>query len=151
MRKSTIVLWLALAQVTGLSRGGPVEGITQPRTEVRVSSPVQEIVAEVMVEEGAVVKQGDTLARLVDDIEKAEFRRQEKVLEKRPISPPRKSPARKRNSRPAWKWKWPPSISISRDASWRRKPSARRSVASWFAATRNLVNPWTGSSRCLNW
>jgi membrane fusion protein, multidrug efflux system len=83
MRKSTIMLSVAFALMSGLCRGGPAEGITQPRTEVRVSSPVQEIVAQVMVEEGAVVKQGDTLARLVDDIEKAELQRQEKVLEKR--------------------------------------------------------------------
>ena len=84
MNRFTRFLWASLPFViSGLAWSGPFEGITQPRREVRISSPVQEIVAEVMVEEGAVVKSGDLLARLVDDIEKAEFRRQEKVLEKR--------------------------------------------------------------------
>lgn len=60
-----------------------VDGLALPFKSVTVSSPVQEIIAEIAVEEGDAVKKNDVLARLRDEKEKIDFRRYEKVYEKR--------------------------------------------------------------------
>ncbi|MCB1091429.1 MAG: HlyD family efflux transporter periplasmic adaptor subunit, partial [Verrucomicrobiae bacterium] len=60
-----------------------VDGFSVPYRSVTISSPVQEILAEVFVEEGDTVKKGQPLAQLFDEKEQIEFRRFEKLLEKR--------------------------------------------------------------------
>lgn len=60
-----------------------VDGLSQPWKSVLVSSPVQEIVAEVNVREGDAVTKDQVLARLHDEKEVAELQRAEKIVEKR--------------------------------------------------------------------
>lgn len=60
-----------------------IDGISVPYRSVTISSPVQEILAEVFVEEGDSVKKDQPLAQLFDEKERIEFRRFEKLLEKR--------------------------------------------------------------------
>lgn len=60
-----------------------IDGISIPYRSVTISSPVQEILAEVFVEEGDTVKTNQPLAQLFDEKERIEFRRFEKLLEKR--------------------------------------------------------------------
>ena len=59
-----------------------LDGILLPLHEVRVGTPVEGIVAEVFVKEGGTVEKGAPLARLVDDLERLDLERAEKVLEK---------------------------------------------------------------------
>jgi RND family efflux transporter MFP subunit len=79
-RAGTIGLVLAAA---GAAAAAEVDGLSLPWKAVRVSSPVQEIVAEVKVEEGVAVKKGQVLARLHDEKEQAEHDRARKIVEKR--------------------------------------------------------------------
>lgn len=60
-----------------------VDGLSLPWKSVRISSPVQEIVAEVKVEEGVTVTKDQVLARLHDEKELAEHERSQKILQKR--------------------------------------------------------------------
>jgi membrane fusion protein, multidrug efflux system len=60
-----------------------VDGLSLPWKSVLVSSPVQEIVAEVKVREGDTVTKDQVLARLHDEKEVAELQRAEKIVEKR--------------------------------------------------------------------
>lgn len=60
-----------------------IDGISTPYRSVTISSPVQEILAEVFVEEGDTVKKDQELAQLIDEKERIESRRFEKLLEKR--------------------------------------------------------------------
>lgn len=60
-----------------------IDGISVPYRSVTISSPVQEILAEVFVEEGDTVRKSQPLAQLFDEKERIEFRRFEKLLEKR--------------------------------------------------------------------
>lgn len=75
-----------LAAILALSSpavGQQVDGLTLPWKSVLVSSPVQEIVAEVNVREGDAVSHNQVLARLHDEKEIAEHQRAEKIVEKR--------------------------------------------------------------------
>ena len=60
-----------------------LDGLTLPWKSVKVSSPVQDIVAEVTVREGDPVTKDQVLARLHDEKEVAELHRAEKIVEKR--------------------------------------------------------------------
>ncbi len=66
----------------GPAMAGVVPGILVPLHEVKVGTPVEGLVKEVLVEEGDTVEAGQPLVRLVDDLEKLEVARAEKVLEK---------------------------------------------------------------------
>ena len=72
-----------LAAAGRRSAAAEVDGLTLPWKAVRVSSPVQEIVAEIKVREGDVVKKDQVLARLHDEREQAEYERATKIVEKR--------------------------------------------------------------------
>lgn len=62
---------------------GEVDGLSLPWKAVRVSSPVQEIIAEIKVQEGDVVKKDQVLAQLHDESEQAEMERARGIVEKR--------------------------------------------------------------------
>lgn len=66
--------WLAAA---------PVDGLTLPYKNVTISSPVQEIIAEVKVNEGDVVKTSQVLARLRSEKEETESNRYAQIVKKR--------------------------------------------------------------------
>ena len=79
--KLPLFLWVGF---TGIAWGGTeVDGLSLPWKLVRVSSPVQEIVAEVKVEEGVTVAKDQVLARLHDEKEQAEHERAQKIMQKR--------------------------------------------------------------------
>lgn len=61
---------------------GVVPGIIVPLHEVKLGTPVEGLVKEVLVEEGDTVEVGQPLVHLVDDLEKLDVERSEKVLEK---------------------------------------------------------------------
>jgi RND family efflux transporter MFP subunit len=77
-----VVVFVALS-VSGPAWSAEVDGLSLPWKSVRVSSPVQEIVAEVKVEEGVGVAKDQVLARLHDEKEQAEHARAKKILQKR--------------------------------------------------------------------
>lgn len=60
----------------------PVPGLILPLHEVEVGTAVAGIVAEVLVQEGQTVAQGDVLARLEDAMEKLDVERAARILEK---------------------------------------------------------------------
>ncbi|MEA3187188.1 MAG: hypothetical protein QOD99_1018, partial [Chthoniobacter sp.] len=61
-----------------------IQGLVIPYKQVTVSSPVlQDILAEVYVEEGDVVKQGQPLAKLMCDKEELEVQQYAKLIERR--------------------------------------------------------------------
>lgn len=80
MKRAAILILLITG---GAASAGEVDGLSLPWKSVRVSSPVQEIVAEVKVEEGVIVTKGQVLARLHDEKEQAEHERAKKIVEKR--------------------------------------------------------------------
>lgn len=59
-----------------------VPGLILPLHEVKIGTPVEGLVKEVLVEEGDTVQAGQSLVRLVDDLEIMDVARAEKVLEK---------------------------------------------------------------------
>jgi RND family efflux transporter MFP subunit len=67
----------------GTLAAGEVDGLSLPWKAVRVSSPVQEIIAEIKVQEGDVVKKDQVLAQLHDEREQAEMERARGIVEKR--------------------------------------------------------------------
>lgn len=73
----------ALLALASPSLAQEVDGLSLPWKSVLVSSPVQEIVAEVKVREGDTVTKDQVLARLHDEKEIAEHQRAEKIVEKR--------------------------------------------------------------------
>jgi len=78
--------WFLLIVVLTVAVPAPaqtLDGLTLPWKSVQVSSPVQEIVAEVAVREGDSVTKDQVLARLHDEKEVAEWHRAEKIVEKR--------------------------------------------------------------------
>jgi membrane fusion protein (multidrug efflux system) len=77
-----VCLFVGLLPLHGLS-AEDIDGLTQPFREVRVSSPVQEIIAKIEVEEGTAVKQGQVLAQLRDEKEQADHERAMRIVEKR--------------------------------------------------------------------
>jgi len=81
--KPTLACLLLTAAVTTTAHAVEIDGLSLPWKSVRVSSPVQEIVAEVKVEEGVVVTKDQILARLHDEKEHAEHARAQKILQKR--------------------------------------------------------------------
>jgi RND family efflux transporter MFP subunit len=80
-----MILRLAGSIVLGAAWASAVEvdGLTLPFKTVRLSSGVQEIVAEIKVQEGDAVKKDQVLARLHDEKERAEHERAEQIVQKR--------------------------------------------------------------------
>ncbi|HEY2572887.1 MAG TPA: efflux RND transporter periplasmic adaptor subunit, partial [Verrucomicrobiaceae bacterium] len=72
-------VWLGAASAVAVD----VDGLTLPFKLVRLSSGVQEIIAEINVREGDPVKKDQVLARLHDEKERAEHERAERIVEKR--------------------------------------------------------------------
>ncbi|MES2738108.1 MAG: efflux RND transporter periplasmic adaptor subunit [Verrucomicrobiota bacterium] len=67
---------------TAMTQAGVVPGLILPLHEVKMGTPVEGLVKEVLVKEGDTVEPGQPLVRLVDDLEKLDVERAEKVLEK---------------------------------------------------------------------
>ncbi|MES2506856.1 MAG: efflux RND transporter periplasmic adaptor subunit [Verrucomicrobiota bacterium] len=67
---------------TAMTQAGVVPGLILPLHEVKMGTPVEGLVKEVLVDEGDTVEPGQPLVRLVDDLEKLDVERAEKVLEK---------------------------------------------------------------------
>lgn len=65
-----------------IMQAGVVPGLILPLHEVKMGTPVEGLVKEVLVDEGDTVESGQPLVRLVDDLEKLDVERAEKVLEK---------------------------------------------------------------------
>ncbi|GAA5133818.1 hypothetical protein GCM10023213_04350 [Prosthecobacter algae] len=65
-----------------MTQAGVVPGLILPLHEVKMGTPVEGLVKEVLVDEGDTVESGQPLVRLVDDLEKLDVERAEKVLEK---------------------------------------------------------------------
>jgi membrane fusion protein (multidrug efflux system) len=61
---------------------GVVPGLILPLHEVKVGTPVEGLVREILVDEGDTVESGQPIVQLVDDLEKLDVERAEKVLEK---------------------------------------------------------------------
>ncbi len=82
--RAPFAVWVA-ALLLAASRlfATPVDGLALPFKDVTISSPVQEIIAEVKVSEGETVKAGQVLARLRDDKERAEHDRYGQIVKKR--------------------------------------------------------------------
>lgn len=78
LRAVVLIAWTA-----GSTLAGEIEGLAIPYRSVTISSPLQEVVKEVLVEEGERVAEGQVLAHLLDDQEHIEYKRAAKVLEKR--------------------------------------------------------------------
>ncbi|SKB05719.1 RND family efflux transporter, MFP subunit [Prosthecobacter debontii] len=72
----------ALWAIASVGRAESVTGLLLPLQEVKVGTPVEGLVKEVMVDEGDTVTVGQPLVRLVDDLEKMDVERAEKILEK---------------------------------------------------------------------
>jgi len=79
--RAAVALTVMFALQTPLS-AAPVPGLILPLHEVRLGTPVEGLVKEVLVDEGDTVEAGQPLVVLVDDLEKLEVQRAEKVLEK---------------------------------------------------------------------
>lgn len=78
-------LGLCAVVLTPLSSvaAGERDGLVIPYRKVSISSPVQGLVSELLVESGDTVEKGQVIARLQDDEERFELRRLEFILEKR--------------------------------------------------------------------
>ena len=74
---------LGAALVVAAAQAEEVDGLSMAYRSVTVSAPVDEILAEILVDEGDAVTKDQPLARLRDEKEQIEFRRFEKLYEKR--------------------------------------------------------------------
>ena len=72
----------AMLLMAAVAKGGVVPGLIIPLHEVKVGTPVEGLVREVLVDEGDSVESGQIVVRLTDDLEKLDLERAEKVLEK---------------------------------------------------------------------
>ena len=78
------VLFLVLFYPLLLARADDVQGLVIPFKQVSVSSPVlQDIIAEIFVDEGDEVKQGQPLAKLMSDKEDLEVQQYAKLIERK--------------------------------------------------------------------
>lgn len=81
-------LLFSLLTLLALSHPGPalgdvVQGLAMPFKEVSVSSPVlQDVVKDISVDEGDVVKRGDVLAHLLNDREQLDVERYDNVVKR---------------------------------------------------------------------
>lgn len=78
-----IIHTFAVAALFGcpiVSLAAEIEGTVLPFKSVTISSPVEEIIASIPVEEGDVVAQGDVLAELRSEQEKLELERYDKLI-----------------------------------------------------------------------
>ena len=83
MRIAPAIWAMALLGATSVGRAEPVDGLALPHKDVTVSSPVQEIIAEVKVMEGDTVQANQILARLRNEKEAAEHNRYVQIVKKR--------------------------------------------------------------------
>jgi membrane fusion protein (multidrug efflux system) len=80
----TRILTLTALLFTAAAHAEPVKGIIEPFKTVTVSSPViQEVITDILVEEGSVVKEGDVVVQLRNDREKLDVKISEKEIELR--------------------------------------------------------------------
>ncbi|MEN3941451.1 efflux RND transporter periplasmic adaptor subunit [Prosthecobacter sp. SYSU 5D2] len=79
---STLRICLPLVMLATVVQAGVVPGLILPLHEVKVGTPVEGLVREILVDEGDTVESGQPLVHLVDDLEKLDVERAEKVLEK---------------------------------------------------------------------
>ncbi|TDU64328.1 RND family efflux transporter MFP subunit [Prosthecobacter fusiformis] len=73
---------LLLALLATTVRAGVVPGLILPLNEVKIGTPVEGLVREMLVDEGDTVEAGQPLVHLADDLEKLDVERAEKMLEK---------------------------------------------------------------------
>jgi len=81
-RHLSLATFLVMCAASQILSAAPVPGLILPLHEVRLGTPVEGLVKEVLVDEGDTVEVGQPLVVLVDDLEKLEVQRAEKVLEK---------------------------------------------------------------------
>ncbi|MCB1229510.1 MAG: efflux RND transporter periplasmic adaptor subunit [Verrucomicrobiae bacterium] len=77
--------FLALAAIGAAATsvvGAEIEGTVLPFKSVTISSPVEEIIAEIPVEEGDAIGEGEVLAELRSEQEKLELERYDKLIER---------------------------------------------------------------------
>ena len=79
---TSLRLALLAALLATTAQAGVVPGLFLPLHEVKVGTPVEGLVREILVDEGDTVEAGQPLVHLVDDLEKLDVERAEKVLEK---------------------------------------------------------------------
>lgn len=82
MRTSNAITVLAAVAVLGVARAEQVEGTALAWERITISSPVEEIVSEVMVEEGDHVDKGQVLAQLSARKQELEVERLEELIAK---------------------------------------------------------------------
>ncbi len=73
-----VAIGVAASPVTGAE----IEGTVLPFKSVTVSSPVEEIIAEIPVEEGDAIQKGEVLAELRSEQEKLELERYDKLMQR---------------------------------------------------------------------
>ncbi|WP_345734734.1 efflux RND transporter periplasmic adaptor subunit [Prosthecobacter algae] len=81
LRHLPVAIFAVMLSVA-MTQAGVVPGLILPLHEVKMGTPVEGLVKEVLVDEGDTVESGQPLVRLVDDLEKLDVERAEKVLEK---------------------------------------------------------------------
>jgi RND family efflux transporter MFP subunit len=81
-RSERLAAGLAAMSVLGLVSAGEIEGTAMAWERITISSPVEEIVAEVMVDEGDAVAKGDVLAQLASRKQQLEVERLEQLIGK---------------------------------------------------------------------
>ena len=75
-------VFLALLAATAALHAEPVQGVVSPNKQISLSSPVlQEIITEMLVEEGSEVREGQIVAQLRNEREKLDVRLSEKLIE----------------------------------------------------------------------
>ena len=80
--KTLLLITFASTLIHGTVVAQEITGIVQPIREVTVSSPVlQEVITEVLVEEGDAVTEGQVIVKLRSDREELEVKRTEKLME----------------------------------------------------------------------
>ncbi len=75
-------VFIALLATAAALHAEPVQGVVSPNKQISISSPVmQEIITEMLVEEGTEVREGQIVAQLRNDREKLDVRLSEKLIE----------------------------------------------------------------------
>ena len=75
-------VFITLLAATAALHAEPVQGVVSPNKQISLSSPViQEVITEMLVEEGTEVREGQIVAQLRSDREKLDVRLSEKLIE----------------------------------------------------------------------
>lgn len=83
MRLSALLLALFFSLGHRILLADEVQGLVIPFKQVSVSSPIQDIIMQVAVEEGDVVKEGQLLVKLASDKEELDVQQYQKLIERR--------------------------------------------------------------------